>query len=422
MDFNTDWAFRKHRMHYETAYHWHVRHIFMNKWKRYYPERKLVYLSWVLANIKFRGCRYPKEIMQEIILLTKDDPTMAIQFSRDAKQFSNQSPVECKESLPLDSNYGIRKEFPLPSSNCGNLERNKNILASQVSNRNIITMMNYSQQQKKILYHNKRRRREEVLLRLLQASSGAARHVYQTPLNRSRTEESRIFGVNKQEIYDESKTMSKNVMAIVAENYPAHHLGEEDYALIQEVIWKKLELNCDPLPKFNMMRIVSGAIHVNCDGKASADWLYILNGSIINGIKLNVLNIKDLPRPIKMAWKSRNIGCLKPERVLTMLQRFHPDLVTASWDIVATQVDSYSVRRVVFVDWMSAQYIKKKGFKLYTGVDLSIFKVLDYPENILGKFETPDCEITKEIWPTRGVEREHEMKTVFTPKSSTATY
>ena len=47
----------------------------------------------------------------------------------------------------------------------------------------------------------------------------------------------------------------------------------------------------------------------------------LLNGMTVGEVKLKVVNARDLPKLVKMAWKSRNIWCVDPFKVLNILQR-----------------------------------------------------------------------------------------------------
>ncbi|KAL0840726.1 hypothetical protein ABMA28_015914 [Loxostege sticticalis] len=174
-------------------------------------------------------------------------------------------------------------------------------------------------------------------------------------------------------------------MAVIAEDYPGTELGSEEYVAFQGLLWDKLEATPDPLPVINMGSLYSGAIPITCEGESSAQWLGTFSGITIKGMKLKVIEAKDLPRPVKMAWKSRNVSRMDTGRVLRMLQRFHPNLRTSTWKIVDTTVEGLTVRRIILMDAASAAYIKSQGYSLSTGVDRSIFKLLEYIERPAGE-------------------------------------
>ncbi|XP_026316241.1 uncharacterized protein LOC113227520 [Hyposmocoma kahamanoa] len=72
MSFNVDWDVESHREEHESEEHWHLRKLFMEKWKTDYPEQRLVCLARVFANMELLGCRYPTEVMQEVAGLSHD--------------------------------------------------------------------------------------------------------------------------------------------------------------------------------------------------------------------------------------------------------------------------------------------------------------------------------------------------------------
>ncbi|XP_063838227.1 uncharacterized protein LOC135087390 [Ostrinia nubilalis] len=79
-----------------------------------------------------------------------------------------------------------------------------------------------------------------------------------------------------------------------------------------------------------------------------------------------------------MAWKSRNVTRQDTGRVMRLLQRLHPSLKTSNWSIVGSTVEGMAVRRIVLMDEASAAYIKARQYILNTGIDRSIFKLLEY--------------------------------------------
>lgn len=166
-------------------------------------------------------------------------------------------------------------------------------------------------------------------------------------------------------------------MAVIADDFPDKLIGEEELGAIQDVIWDELEGTPDPLPQFELNGVVGGALHITCDGEGSANWLRKLSGKTAGSAKIRVVDAKELPKPIKMAWKSKNIRCVDLPRVLKMLQRLNPALRTSEWKVVDTRVEGTHVRRIVLMDTVSADVIKAKEYRLYSGIERSVFKLLD---------------------------------------------
>ncbi|XP_026756324.2 uncharacterized protein LOC113516143 [Galleria mellonella] len=261
------------------------------------------------------------------------------------------------------------------------------------------------------------KRRERARLRKEQSKeNGAAEQVNPT----RKVDDMKIGMVNAKTVEGSGSSPLKAPfvikLAVIAESFPEQMLGEEEYFAIQGILWNKLESMHDPLPKFNMMNVTSGAIHIHCDDEGTKNWLnQTLTESTVKGIRLKLVDVKNLLKSIKMAWKSRNLGCLEEERVLKMLQRFHPKLLTTGWKIVNTSVSGISVRRIVFMDLASANYIKNNGYRLFTGVDLSLFKLLDNTKKLTGKAEASDCTASVEADSTSKAEKQ---KAVPTPELS----
>ncbi|VVC95003.1 unnamed protein product [Leptidea sinapis] len=72
MPFDVNWVVDKYREDHESDQHWSWRKAFMERWKYFYPEDRLVCLARVFTNIGFLGCKYPLEVMQEVSGLSKE--------------------------------------------------------------------------------------------------------------------------------------------------------------------------------------------------------------------------------------------------------------------------------------------------------------------------------------------------------------
>lgn len=80
MSFNVEWDIENHREEHESDEHWLLRKRFMERWKTDYPEDRLVCLARVFANMELLGCRYPTEVMQEVVNLSRDVNTSNFLF------------------------------------------------------------------------------------------------------------------------------------------------------------------------------------------------------------------------------------------------------------------------------------------------------------------------------------------------------
>jgi hypothetical protein len=193
-------------------------------------------------------------------------------------------------------------------------------------------------------------------------------------------------------------------MAIVPEAFPAEKIGLGHLGAIQGLILGLLVEAPDPLPRVTLGNVVAGALHVNCQGRESVTWLRSAIGSEeIAGLRLRVMDAKDLPKPVKMAWKTKIVGGHDVKLLLRVLQRYNPALHTEEWKVVDTLTSDANTRRIILMDRVSADVIKAAGYHLHTGVDLSSFKLLeDAEERALEGAEEGTCAGTGAGGPTPG--------------------
>jgi hypothetical protein len=182
-------------------------------------------------------------------------------------------------------------------------------------------------------------------------------------------------------------------MAIVPEGYPADKIGLGHLGAIQGLVLELLVDAPDPLPRVTIGNIVAGALHVNCQGRESTAWLRsAIGGAEIAGLRLQVVDAKDLPKPVKMAWRTKIVGGHDVKLLLRVLQRYNPALHTEEWKVVDTAMAEANTRRIILMDRVSAEVIKAAGYQLHTGVDLSTFKLLeDAEERVLEEAEDDKC-------------------------------
>lgn len=190
-------------------------------------------------------------------------------------------------------------------------------------------------------------------------------------------------------------------LAVVTVKYPEEYLKAEDLMPIQALITEKLEEAPDPLPVLIVApAVVAGAVHVTCDNSEGASWL---RGAIHNvelgSLKLKVMDAKDLPKPVKMAWKSRNLTLQDSARAIRLLQRLNPALRTDDWKVVNVLTEQTGIRRIVLMDRVSAGVIKAAGYYLPGGIERCSFKLLEED-----KGEAPAAEAGAEPTAEAGVE------------------
>lgn len=108
MSFSTDWDVNNYRTDYESEEHWDLRKAFMEEHKEKFPENEIVCLAQVFTNVEFLGCRYPRETMERVALLSKDI----------ASKFRKSRELRLKRTFVTASDAANAKAKGRKSQNC----------------------------------------------------------------------------------------------------------------------------------------------------------------------------------------------------------------------------------------------------------------------------------------------------------------
>jgi hypothetical protein len=84
----------------------------------------------------------------------------------------------------------------------------------------------------------------------------------------------------------------------------------------------------------------------------------------------------NLPKPIKIALKSKDIITKNSEVLFRHLELMNPGIKTTYWKLIDRQRDSKGQRLILLIDEESAKILKKINLAAYTGVDKGLFKIL----------------------------------------------
>ena len=93
----------------------------------------------------------------------------------------------------------------------------------------------------------------------------------------------------------------------------------------------------DLLPKIIGTNLAAGALIICCDGSATEDWIrtsFDASTSTVEGFTLKVLAINELPKPVKVTFKTRDTFTKDPKALLQKLQRYNPELKTGDWRVL----------------------------------------------------------------------------------------
>jgi hypothetical protein len=91
---------------------------------------------------------------------------------------------------------------------------------------------------------------------------------------------------------------------------------------------------------------------------------------------LKVMETTDLPKPIKMAFKTMDIITKNSEVLFRRLELLNPGIKTTYWKLIDRQADSKRQRLILLINQESAKILKRMNLAAYTGLDKGFFKIL----------------------------------------------
>lgn len=173
-------------------------------------------------------------------------------------------------------------------------------------------------------------------------------------------------------------------MAVVKDSFPNEKLSSQDSDRIQLEILEKIDSSSPSgsFPKFQGFALNTGALIFYCDDDFSVDWLtqtFNNNSQVLEGATLKVLSASDLPKPVKVAFRTRDVHTKEPSVLLRRLNMLNPRLKSVEWRFLHKIVEAHSIRWIFEVDMEAAEAIKQADFGAYTGLDRGTFKILRDP-------------------------------------------
>ena len=171
-------------------------------------------------------------------------------------------------------------------------------------------------------------------------------------------------------------------VAIVKEGYPGADLLDGDIVTIQAEILRRVDdiPVGSPLPLLNNFGLTGGILTYYCEDESSAEWLKkSLRGFKINGIGIRAVDPSDLPKPVRVAFKTKDLSTKEAPKLLRRLGAYNSALRTKSWRVLQRTEDTHTQRWIFLVDRKSAEAIAAAQFRAHTGVDKGTFKFLDKP-------------------------------------------
>ena len=133
---------------------------------------------------------------------------------------------------------------------------------------------------------------------------------------------------------------------------------------------------------FSNPRLERGTVLYACADQRSVNWLVtgLYGFHIREGARLKAIDAKHLPKPIKMALRTKDKVATGPEELLKWIKSLNPGLHMENWRVLDSRNEPFGRRLILLVDRDSAKIIKGTGYKIFTGLSEGTFKVLSDPE------------------------------------------
>jgi hypothetical protein len=174
-----------------------------------------------------------------------------------------------------------------------------------------------------------------------------------------------------------------NFRAAVLLDHPEEQLSPEDVNLVMGKVGEVFRETPDGgRPLLRSYRLGRGIIFYACADQRSVDWLVTaLHGyQIREGARLKAIDAKHLPKPIKMALRTKEKVAKGPEEILEWIKSLNPGLHTENWRVLDSRDEPLGRRLILLVDQDSGKILKGTSYKIYTGLSEGTFKVLSDPE------------------------------------------
>jgi hypothetical protein len=100
----------------------------------------------------------------------------------------------------------------------------------------------------------------------------------------------------------------------------------------------------------------------------------------MEGARLKAIYAKHLPKPVKMALRTKDKVATGPEELLKWIKSLNPGLHTENWRVLDSKDEPIGRGLILLVDWDTAKIIKRTSYKIFMGLSEGTFKVLSYPK------------------------------------------
>jgi hypothetical protein len=119
-----------------------------------------------------------------------------------------------------------------------------------------------------------------------------------------------------------------------------------------------------------------------CTNQQFGQWLIraIDNHRLGSGARLKATDARNLPKPVKVALRTRDTAAKSPEELLNGIKNLNPGLHIEHWRVLDRQPEPKGQRLILLIDRDSLTVIKGTGYKIFTGLTQGTVKVLRDPE------------------------------------------
>jgi hypothetical protein len=95
----------------------------------------------------------------------------------------------------------------------------------------------------------------------------------------------------------------------------------------------------------------------------------------INNLIWKVIETTNPPKPIKLAFKTKDIITKNLEVLFRRLELLNPGIKTTYWKLIDKKADSKGQLLILFIVQELAKILKRMNLAPYTGVDKGLFKI-----------------------------------------------
>lgn len=192
-----------------------------------------------------------------------------------------------------------------------------------------------------------------------------------------------------------SKVTSQIKMSVIPGDYPESRLTEEQGSLIQAAIIQEI-WKCQPGrgPKFNHSQMEQGMVVIHCANEEAMAWLQetTLQLKPWEGAQLKAIPTKEVaPRVRVSVWIPKGLlDAEQPAKLLGHLKTQNEGIDPEGWRIFDVGTEPKGSRLIIGMDQNSLKVLAKRDFKLYLGLTMLTFRVMDpKSKNVAGNTDKP---------------------------------